>query len=86
MGIDEFRELVGTVYSNFDHEIEESVVPLLNEKTYAYHTAVNYCGDVYRVSDKWFEDIYQYGRHVDTLHADSLGEVIEKAVNEWGRH
>ena len=77
---------IGEVMSNFDGVIEEDAeFRLMNEPSYGAYSAWEFWGAV------WFEDgqfhcmIKRYCRHIDTISADSLQEIMDIACDRHGR-
>ena len=83
------RTDIGTVYSNFDHTFDESVVRALQEDSDASlmggHTAWNYFGHVWCSDGVWHEDVWIYGVSVAILTAPTLSELIAGVLLRYGR-
>ena len=73
-----------TLMTNFDHTIEPDAEQILKSgKIYSGYPAWNFHGEV------WFEgqfycEIWVYGTHVNTLCADTLQEIMDKASEYYG--
>lgn len=73
------------VYSNFDHELDPSVVePLETEEHYAYHFAWNFQAKVYKAGGVWFSEVWQHHKVVAVIEGDSADAVIEEANKGFG--
>jgi len=76
-----------SVYSNFDHEIDNKVVfELQAGDCFAFHAAWDYCGSVWFVpeSRKWVEQVERYTVTIDFITGDTVEEVIQKTIDEHG--
>ncbi len=71
--------------TNFDHTIDQEVMEAIKGKPfYAGYTSWNFFGSVWYQDDKWYCQINQYGRHIETLIEDTLEEIMEKACERYG--
>jgi hypothetical protein len=80
-------EEIGTVYSNFGHELDDGVAKRLEtEKVSAAHCAWDFWALIWKdqTTGKWHEMVKQYREHVDTLTADTLKDVIEATNEKYG--
>lgn len=78
---------VGDIYSNYDHELDNSVVfDLQAGDGFAMHYAWDYCGSVWFVPDarKWVERIYRYHVVIDHIIGDTVEEVIQQTIDKYG--
>ncbi len=77
-----------TVYSNFDHVLDATVVCELKAaagEVYAQHAAYNFCGFVWLLPDgRWVNQIWRHGTPVDDIYGNSIESVIEVANNSYG--
>ncbi len=82
MDVETLRELPDSVYSNFDHEIDNAVVEDLRKgDCRAQHAALNFCAWVYFKDGSWHSAIYQWG--LVRAHAiDKDINALIRAVNE----
>ncbi|MFA5714416.1 MAG: hypothetical protein WC998_01575 [Candidatus Paceibacterota bacterium] len=78
-------EPIPEVMSNFDHVIDREIENKLREGKYcSSYTAWNFYGFI------WFEDnrfkcqINQYGKHISTLEADTIDEIMNEACTNYG--
>lgn len=81
------RETAFSVYSNFDHALDATVVKELeaNPDLYAQHSGWNFCGSVWCRDGVWFEEVWHYGTVVATYEGDSPLVVINETNNNHGR-
>ena len=80
------RTDIGTVYSNFDHVLDEEIAKRLSEEpdTYGTHAAYNYCAYVWFDDGRWYECVWRYGAPIELLNAESIKDVIRETVETWG--
>jgi hypothetical protein len=84
--MDELRELPDSVYSNFDHELDEKVADELRKGgCRAQHAGWNFCAWVYREGSKWHSYVMCYGSHRASFEDDDLRSLINTVNNEFGR-
>jgi hypothetical protein len=77
----------GDLYSNFDHELDNSVVYRLQDgDCYGMHYGWEFCGSVWFVPEarKWVEAVDRYHITVDIFTGDTVEEVIQKTIEEYG--
>lgn len=81
------QEAAETVYSNFDHILNEAVVKQLetNPDLYAAHTAWNFCGYVWYAAGVWYEQVWQHGFPNATTEGATIQDVIAFANDNYGR-
>ncbi|MBF6358175.1 hypothetical protein IU449_27130 [Nocardia higoensis] len=76
------------VYSNFNHELNRSVVQELTARPgelCAQHAAWNFCGSVWQLPDgRWVDQVWRYHAIVDHIYGDSVEAVIEEANDTYG--
>lgn len=80
------REL-GTVYSNYDHELDGEIASVLERdgELYGQHAAWDFCGWVWRLPDgRWVDQVWRYGAPVEDVIGETLQEVIDEANDRWG--
>jgi len=76
---------IGDIMSNFNHEIENDAEEKLKAGgVYGAYPAWNFHSTVWFDSKKFKCQIKQYRVHVDTIEADSLSEIMEKASAIYG--
>jgi hypothetical protein len=81
----ELRFIDEAVMSNFDHEINIEIANKLREGGYyADYSAWNFHGEVWYDDGKWKCEIRRYHRHIKTIVADTLKEIMEQASHEYG--
>lgn len=79
------RPDAGDVYSNCDHELDESVAAKLETGNFTgNHIAWNFFGYVWKDENKWCEAVFSFHQLVETISAKSLIEVIQKANERHG--
>lgn len=75
------------VYSNYDHKLCKSAARSLKAKRknrVAQHSALHFCGFIW-TDGKWFyEGVWVFNSHVDTLRARTLEAVIKKTNKKYG--
>ena len=80
-----YEELPETVMSNCDHSIEHDVAEKLKTgKYYSQYAGWNFCGYVWWNENKWSCEVWTYHSHVDTIHGETLEEIMEKVSQEYG--
>lgn len=75
------------VMTNFDHSIDDKIVNYLkNEEVTATYSAYNFNGQVWwnRTKNLWSCEVWQYRQHVNTLHAESLRNIMDEACKLYG--
>lgn len=80
-------EELDTVYSNFDHRLEEDIAKQLEEKSgkaFAQHAAYNFCGYIWHADGKWHDEVWVHGAPVHVYEGDTIKAVIEAAVDQHG--
>lgn len=76
-----------SVYSNFDHEIDNAVVYELQAgDIFAFHAAWDYCGCVWFVpaARKWVEQVERYTVTLEYIIGDTVEEVIKQTIDKYG--
>ena len=84
---DDYVEIEDEVMTNLDHSIDEEIAERLkNEEIWAQYSAWDFCGYVWwnRESNQWSCMIWVYRSHVETIHADTLEEIMEEASKRHG--
>ena len=83
----ESYEHIGTVMSNFDHEIDEEIGQQVKEGTYyASYAAWNFKGEV------WFDgesgqfacEVWRHHVHIDTILAEDLEALMSAVSDKYG--
>lgn len=78
-------ENIGSIMSNYDHEIKVNVEETLKErKVFGEYPARNFFGHVWYTDDKFKCEVYCRHEHIDTIEGDNLTEIMEKASNLYG--
>jgi hypothetical protein len=80
-------DLGASVYSNYDHEIDNKVVfELQAGDCFAFHAAWEYCGCVWFVpaSRKWVEQVERYTVTLEYIIGDTVEEVIKQTIDKYG--
>lgn len=68
--------------SNLDHSIDPGLEEALRERAvWARHSAWNFNGQVWFEDGTFFEEVWHYHVHIDTVGASSLEELM-RAVND----
>lgn len=76
---------LGSVYSNFDHEMDPAVeAQLANGDGSATHPAWNYHGQIWKDGDRFFELVRRFGVPVEVFEGESVADVVAQAVEEFG--
>ena len=76
---------IGSIMSNFDHEIEVSAEEALKgHKTFGIYPAWNFLGKIWYAGSKFKCAIWQYHSHVNTIEGNNLKEIMEKASDLYG--
>lgn len=81
------RDDEGGVYSNFDHELNQSLVQeLVNRKgtTYSQHSAWNFCGCVWFESGKFHEQVWRHGSPAEEFEDEDIESLIVKVNLKYG--
>jgi len=76
-----------TVYSNFDHDLDNEVVEILKanpNELCAQHAAWNFCGFIWFDGEMWWEEVRVYGSRAGTHSSNDLPMLIEHINNEYG--
>lgn len=74
-----------SVYSDFDHQLDQEVAQQLKSgEVYAQHAGGSFCGYVYFKDGMWFEEIWQYNEHIETLSDKDLKTLICEAIDRFG--
>lgn len=80
-------EIRPSVYSNFDHMLEDDVVKELElspGECFARHAAWDFNGSIWTDGKQWFEEVWVHGSLVETLTGDKPMDVIEEANRKYG--
>jgi len=78
-------ENIEVLMSNFDGEVEEGAEEELKAgSTWGEYTAWNFCTAVWWDGSKFQAIIKQFHAHIDTIEADSLKEIMNKASGKYG--
>lgn len=78
-------EELGTIMSNFDHEIENAAEEKLKAGgVFGEYTAWNFWAAVWWDGNKFKAMIKQYRSHVNTLENDSLQGIMNEACEYYG--
>jgi len=80
------NETDDSVYSNFDHALDATVVEQLraDQTLYAQHAAYNFCGYVWFDGEQWHEDVMRYHEVVEHLVEPTVEDVIYLANEKYG--
>jgi len=81
------EETKESIYSNFDHELDNKVVKLVEthpNKLYAQHAAWNFCGYVWFNGQQWKEEVWQWNSPVEILVADTIKNLIDSVNAQYG--
>lgn len=82
-------EAEDAVYSNFDHVLDTEVVRQLEAapgELYAQHAAWNFCGYIWQRPDgMWIERVWRYNAPVSDVIGDTIEDVIEVVLDNYGR-
>lgn len=81
-------EELGTVYSNFDHRLDDDLAKKLEEKSgkaFARHAAWNFCGYVWHADGQWHNETWTYGHPAHVFVGESVQNVVEQACDQHGR-
>ena len=82
-----YKECPDSVMSNCDHEIEGDEAKILKEeKKWSAYPGWNFWGGVWwnRRRKKWSCVVLCYHDHVNTIHADTLEEIMQEVSDEYG--
>jgi hypothetical protein len=72
-------------YSNLTHEMPEGADALLRQgKHWMPHYAWNYFGYIWFADGQFHERIMVYRRHVETMSADTLYDLISNVNDKYG--
>jgi hypothetical protein len=85
--MNEQYENIGTVMSNFDHEVKPGAEDKLKSGLYfGEYTAWEFFGEVwFNLDDKVFEcRIRRHRVHIDTIRGDALKKIMTTACERWG--
>jgi len=85
--LSEMKETDESVYSNFDHELNQTIVAKLQEnpnKIYAQHAAWDFCGYIWFDGTLFHERVLRYHQLVAEEKDADIGNLIEKINDRWG--
>ncbi len=83
----ESNQLAKSVMSNFDHAIDEDVAQELQKtKAYAHYPGWDFSGQVWwdRKGKQWCCGVWVYKRHVETMYAVDLRELMTEVSDKYG--
>ena len=81
------RYISMSVYSNFDHELDDDVVGELEKGgCHAAHAAWNFNGSVWFDPEdgQWYEEVWVHGSPVEQFHGATIMDVIQRANIDYG--
>jgi len=71
--------------SNFDHTIDTDLEKELKVgKFYAQYAGWDFCGYIWWNKNKWSCEVWRYNSHIDTIHGDTLQEIMDDVSLEYG--
>jgi hypothetical protein len=73
------------IYSNLDHKLDKNVAKFLKNHSdyYSQHSAWNFCGYVWFLDKKWYEEVWRYHSLEETLSDTNLVELIKEVNNKY---
>jgi hypothetical protein len=77
-------ENIGTIYSNFDHELDKDAEAKLRAGAEGHHTAWDHFGVVWFDGEQFVEAVWRYGAEVARVRGPDLLAVIAQVNDEWG--
>jgi hypothetical protein len=78
-------KLFQSVYSNFDHILDLTVVEEMKRDGFARcHPAENFCGYIQFEGGVFVEYVYQHGTPVDEIRGENIMDVIDEVNEKWG--
>ena len=80
------EEELGSVYSNFDHELDKEIMAQLmaNPKCFARHAAWNFNSLVWFDGKLWHEEVWRYNCPMREYTGEDLKELIDEINDEYG--
>lgn len=80
-----YTDIGDCVMSNCDHLIDHTTADKLKQsKHWSQYAGWNFCGYVWWNKDKWSCEVWQYHEHVDTIHGDTLQDIMDEVSVEYG--
>jgi hypothetical protein len=76
----------GSVYSNFDHKLDEEAVAELRADPglHAQHAGWQFCAYVWHDGTSWVEQVWRYHSAIETRRGDELLALIESVNDDYG--
>ena len=85
LDMESYTEIDSELMSNFDHVICQGAEELLRAgKVYAGYPGLNFYGIVWHEDGKFYCEIWQYHRHINTISGNSLQEIMNTASEYYG--
>lgn len=82
---EEGRIYIGSVMSNFDHEIDSEIAERLKtEHAYALYTAWNFCGNVWWGRETYCCEVWRFRKPVEEV-SGTLEEIMDELSDRWGK-
>lgn len=73
------------VYSNCDHRLRAKIATRVRQgNCVSDHTALNFCGFIWKADGKFYEGVWVFNRHVETIEGRTLADVIAKTNAKYG--
>jgi hypothetical protein len=83
------RTYKGGAFSNFDHSFEHGLeettkIIIENPDNYFDHNARNFCAYIWFENNIFYEEVWVYRNHSETLKSESLRDLITKTNDIYG--
>lgn len=80
------RETDESVYSNFDHQLDDEVRAQLerDHDLCAQHGAWDFCGYIWTDGVLWYEEVWRYRAPVDLRTSERLEDLIADVNDDYG--
>ena len=85
----ENREYMDCCYSNFDHSFENGLEPTTkmiqeNPNNHFHHAGWNFSGNIWFEDGFFYEEVWVYRIHQQTLKNEVLSNLIEEVNDQYG--
>jgi len=77
--------LPDNVYSNCYHEYDKPTIPKLVPGVCAGHAAERFMGFIWTDGKWWYEAVWRFNKHIASIRAKTLDNVIKKTNKKYGR-
>ncbi len=83
--MDNVKNQVGTVMSNFDHSIDQAIQKKLDKPhTWADYAGWNFHGYIWKHAKGYSCEVWQYKEYIETIHGQDLTDIMAAVSAGYG--